>query len=158
MRLSIVINTYNREAYLRRLLATLDHLTDCELEVIVVNGPSTDGTASLLEEWKRRIKVVDCPTRNLSHSRNLGIAAAAGDVVAFIDDDALPVDAAWGARYVDLFARDAEGHVGATGGPVWHHDTPWKEFEAGLTSDYGFQVFDISRGRPPRGRWWPRIQ
>jgi glycosyltransferase involved in cell wall biosynthesis/GT2 family glycosyltransferase len=167
MRLSIIINTYNREPYLRRLLPVLDRQTGCDLEVVVVNGPSTDGTAQLLARYAGRIKALDTPTRNLSHSRNLGVAAAAGDVLAFIDDDALPMDERWAARYVEAFAGDGAGgsagaggaeKLGAAGGPVWHHDTPWKEFDGGLTGDYGFQVFDVSKGIPSRGRWWPRVQ
>jgi glycogen synthase len=156
LRLSIVINTFNREPFLRPLLATLGRLTGCEYEVIVVNGPSTDGTARLLEAYRGRVKRVDTDSRNLAHSRNLGIAAASGDVVAFIDDDALPMDPLWGARYVDAFAQDREGRLGCLGGPAWHHDTPWKEFDGGLTDDYGFQVFDIAKGAPRSGRWWPR--
>lgn len=159
MRLSVIINTYNREPYLRRLLSSLERLANCQFEVVVVNGPSSDGTGRLLARYAERLKIADCPTRNLSESRNLGIAAAAGDIVTFIDDDALPVDDAWGARYVAAFEQAGAGTpLGAVGGPVWHHDTVWKEFDGGLTGDYGFQVFDIAHGRPEHGRWWPRVQ
>jgi glycosyltransferase involved in cell wall biosynthesis len=58
--------------------------------VIVVEGPSTDGTAERLAALDGAIRRVDNPERNLSRSRNLGIEAAAGDVVAFLDDDAVP--------------------------------------------------------------------
>ncbi|HEU5099278.1 MAG TPA: glycosyltransferase [Roseiflexaceae bacterium] len=142
---SVVINTYNRASHLRQLLAGLRHLRGARFEVIVVNGPSTDGTAALLAEYHGRVKVVDCPTRNLSHSRNLGIAAAAGDIVVFIDDDALPGDRDWLARYVDVFGADPTGRLGAAGGPVWHRDTDYFEFNGGAISDYGFQIFDKQR-------------
>lgn len=160
-RFSIVINTYNRAPFLRRLLAGLGHLRGAEFEVVVVNGPSTDGTAALLDEYHGLVKVVDCPERNLSRSRNLGIAAAAGDIVVFIDDDALPEDELWLTRYADAFARAGETELGAAGGPVWHRDTRWVEFNGGATSDYGFQIFDAARmgevtldGR----RWLLRVQ
>ena len=115
---SVIINTYNRLPYLRRLLAGMRHLRGARFEVVVVNGPSTDGTAALLTGYQGRIKVIDCPTRNLSQSRNLGIAAAAGDIVVFIDDDALPGDSDWLARYIAAFAADTIGQLGAAGGPV----------------------------------------
>jgi glycogen synthase len=142
---SLIINTYNRAPYLRRLLAGLRHLRGARFEVVVVNGPSTDGTAALLAEHQGRVKVVDCPTRNLSHSRNLGIAAAAGDIVVFIDDDALPGDSDWLARYVAAFDADTTGGLSAAGGPVWHKDSNYYEFNGGAISDYGFQIFDHQR-------------
>lgn len=145
VRVSVVINTCNRAEHLRRLLAGLAHLREVEFEVVVVNGPSTDGTPALLEEYRGRIKVVACPSRNLSESRNLGIAAAAGEIVAFIDDDALPGDPYWLKRCVDMLAEDASHQVGVLGGPVLHRDSPHFEFRGGLTSDYGFQIFDLDQ-------------
>jgi hypothetical protein len=141
---SIIINTYNRASHLERLLVSLPRLRDADFEVIVVNGPSTDGTARLLEQHQSRIKITNCPSRNLSQSRNIGIAAAAGEIVAFIDDDALPADEYWLARYLQAFAADPDLRLGAAGGPVWHKDTHDFEFNGGATSDYGFQVFNRS--------------
>jgi glycosyltransferase involved in cell wall biosynthesis/GT2 family glycosyltransferase len=142
MQCSIVVNTYNREAYLRRLLPALERLQSGLFEIVVVDGPSTDGTAALLDAYRGRVKVVRCPDRNLSRSRNLGIAAAAGEIVVFIDDDALPVDERWLERFAAAFATDTTGRLGAVGGPVWHRDTTTPEFDGGVTSDYGIQVFD----------------
>lgn len=153
---SIIINTYNRAPYLRRLLAGLERLQSQSFEIVVVNGPSADGTDALLDEYRGRVKAVSCPDRNLSRSRNLGIAAAAGEVVAFIDDDALPGDERWLARFATAFADDATGRLGALGGPVWHRDTERAEFEGGVTSDYGVQVFGRAPGGmpPADGRRW----
>lgn len=137
---SLIINTYNRAHYLRRLLSGLQRLRDVDFEVIVVNGPSTDGTGSVLEGYEGRIKVVDCPTRNLSHSRNLGIAAAAGEIVVFIDDDALPEDEFWLARYAQAFHGDK--CLTYAGSAVRLRDTCSFEFQSGLTSDYGLHIFD----------------
>src|SRR5689334_11021549 len=157
---SVIINTYNRAPYLRRLLAALARLQGPPFEIIIVNGPSTDGTAALLDEYRGRVKVIDCPTANLSLSRNLGIAAAAGDIVAFIDDDALPIDDHWLARYVDAFQSDPSGRLAAAGGPVWHRDTSAYEFNGGATSDYGFQIFDATiqeQSKLPGQRWCLRV-
>lgn len=141
LRCSIVINTYNREAYLRRLLPSLERLAGPSFEVIVVNGPSTDGTATYLAEYAGRIKLVDCPDRNLSKSRNLGIAAAAGDIIVFIDDDALPADQNWLTYLISVFERDTVGDIAAVGGSVLHRDTDRYEFNGGFISEYGFQKF-----------------
>lgn len=99
---SIVICTYNRRADLERCLDYLVYQTSPGFEVVVVDGPSTDGTKEMLEQYADRVKVVHNPERNLSISRNLGADAAAGDVVAYIDDDAIPF-ADWVQKVLDDF-------------------------------------------------------
>ena len=116
-RVSVVVNTLDRASSLGLTLHGLERLDYPAFEVVVVNGPSTDGTEAVLERWQGRIKVGRCAHRNLSESRNIGIALAAGDVVAFIDDDAYP-DPAWLDRLVEAY-EDPE--VAASGGPVYNH-------------------------------------
>ena len=90
IRFSIVINTLNRAHTIESTLKALSYLRYQYFEVIIVNGPSTDGTNDILENYKNIYKIGSCPEANLSMSRNIGIAMAAGDVVCFIDDDAIP--------------------------------------------------------------------
>lgn len=116
-RVSIVVNTYNRGDSLRRTLQSFTYLDYPEFEVVVVNGPSTDNTAAVIAEFADRIKVGNCANRNLSESRNIGVALAAGEIVAFIDDDAYP-DPAWLDRLVEGYDDD---EVAAVGGPVYDH-------------------------------------
>jgi glycogen(starch) synthase len=155
---SIVVNTYNRARSLERLLPSLRHLVGASFEVVIVNGPSTDDTESVLARYGDRLKVARCDTANLSRSRNIGIASAAGDIIVFIDDDALPGDAQWLQRLLRVFEQDVDGRVGAAGGPSWHADTDWTEFAGGWTSDYAEQLF--SDGPLPPGvdpaRWYRR--
>lgn len=87
---SVVINTYNRAQFLDDAIRGVMQLDYPNFELIVVNGPSTDHTNQILDSWSNKIKIRYCNSRNLSISRNIGIAAAAGDVIAFIDDDAVP--------------------------------------------------------------------
>ena len=141
MEASVVVNTYNRAQSLERLLPSLEHLTDVRFEVVIVNGPSTDETDSVIDQYRGRVKIVRCATANLSRSRNIGIAAAAGEVVVFIDDDALPATVTWLRQLVDVFNQDDDGHVGAAGGASIHRDTGWCEFDGGWTSDYAEQLF-----------------
>lgn len=152
---SVVINTWNRVGYLRRLLPALLRQRDVTFEIVVVNGPSTDGTDALLDQYRDQVKAVFCPDRNLSHSRNLGIKAAAADIVAFIDDDALPGDEWWLYRFAQAFAHD-DPTLGAVGGPVLIADTEWYEFSDGMTSDYGFNDFHRHVASSPR--WIRRVQ
>lgn len=118
---SVVINTFNRCASLERTLRSLEWLDYENFEVVVVNGPSDDGTEKLLDRWSGRIKRGRCPNRNLSESRNIGIRMASGEIVAFIDDDAYP-DPAWLDHLVAAFDWD---EVAAAGGPVIGHTGFW---------------------------------
>lgn len=114
---SVVINTYNRAKSLKVTLESLCHQTDSNFEVVVVNGPSTDETEEVVAAYGEKIKLISCPVRNLSVSRNMGIEASAGDIVAFIDDDAI-ADANW---IRDLIAGYDDIDVGGVGGLVYDH-------------------------------------
>ncbi len=92
IRVSIVVNTNGRLAGLTKLLEALRFQRFRDFEVCVVCGPAADGTRAYVAEQVAagRIKGSVCDETNLSKSRNIGIASAAGTHVAFIDDDALP--------------------------------------------------------------------
>ncbi len=110
---SIVIATLDRANSLEATLASLRHLQHDAFEVIVVNGPSTDHTEQVVGAH-RDVRMLSNPERNLARSRNIGIEASAGDLVAFIDDDALP-EFTW---LRDLSASFTDAEVAGAGGPV----------------------------------------
>ena len=117
MRVSVVICTLNRVHSLLKTLESLHYQRYDEFEVVVVNGPSNDGTDEALAPWADRVRIEHCPVPNLSVSRNIGIRAAAGDVVAFIDDDALP-EFDWLVQALEGFDSD---EVAGVGGIVFDH-------------------------------------
>lgn len=86
MELSVVVPTLNAR---ERLAGALDdlgtHVPDAE--VIVVNGPSADGTSGMVREHDVPDVLLELSERNLNASRNAGIAVASGDVVAFVGQD-----------------------------------------------------------------------
>jgi len=89
--ISVIVNTCDRRDELRTLLRALEHQDYPNFEVVVVLGPTRDDSLEVLStDFGDRIHVVRCPEFNLSASRNLGLAHASGDIVAFIDDDAVP--------------------------------------------------------------------
>lgn len=90
IKFSIIINTYNRAVLLDDAIRGLSELNYSDFEIIVVNGPSTDHTEDILDKWKGKVKIGKCEEQNLSMSRNIGIEMASGDVIVFIDDDAVP--------------------------------------------------------------------
>lgn len=118
MKISVVINTYNRMRSLPDTLRSLELLRYPELEIIVVDGPSTDGTMSYLKSnWTGKIKIATCSEANLSKSRNVGIAYASGDIVCFTDDDGMP-EPNWLDQIAIAYDDPA---VGAVGGWVRNH-------------------------------------
>ena len=117
MRISVVINTYNRATSLAQTLLGLRYQTHDAFEVVVVNGPSTDQTESVLAKFAGMVRVGKCPEVHLSKSRNIGIELAAGEVVAFIDDDAIP-EPTWLEQLATAY--DSE-RVGGAGGVVYDH-------------------------------------
>ena len=112
--ITVVINTFNRCDTLQDTLFSLARQSYQNFEIIVVNGPSTDGTDEFLAR-QSGIKVLKTELRNLSVSRNLGIEASCGDVVAFIDDDAV-ADTYW---LEDLAAAYTDAQTGGAGGLVF---------------------------------------
>lgn len=118
---SVIVCTYNRGDLLERCLDYLQYQTNQSFEVVVVNGPSSDNTCEVLERFKDRIKIGVNPDRNLAVSRNIGIDLADGDLLAFIDDDALPFDD-WIETLLDEFNRRPLT-LGALGGPAYYAGT-----------------------------------
>lgn len=118
MKISLVINTYNRMHTLPNTLDALQYLRYPDLEVIVVDGPSTDGTLDYLNaNWQGKVKIATCPAANLSMSRNVGIDQATGEIVVFIDDDGIPEP-----DWLDELSRAyVDRGVGAAGGFVRNH-------------------------------------
>jgi glycosyltransferase involved in cell wall biosynthesis/GT2 family glycosyltransferase len=145
-RVSVIVNTYNRGAWLDDALRGLAGLDYPAFEVIVVNGPSTDGSAEVIARWVPMIKALDCDQANLSVSRNVGIAAASGAIIAFIDDDAVP-HPQWLRRLVAAYADPAVGAVG--GFTVDNTGTRWQMRKV-VCDRYGaaHQVTDFFDERP----------
>ena len=115
---SIVVNTLNRAELLGRTLKSFSQLQYAgAFEVIVVNGPSTDDTVEVMRSFDMKIRTASCVEANLSISRNIGICMAQGDIVAFIDDDAIP-EPEWLTQLAAAYDR---AEIGAAGGVVYDH-------------------------------------
>jgi peptidoglycan/xylan/chitin deacetylase (PgdA/CDA1 family)/glycosyltransferase involved in cell wall biosynthesis len=91
IKLSVIIPTFNRRHVLERTLPALEaqDLPPEEYEVIVVIDGSTDDTTKLLHNWKPRcaFRALEAPHRGPGAARNIGIRAAAGELVLLLDDD-----------------------------------------------------------------------
>lgn len=117
---SVVVCTRNRSAALRGALESLLEVQyDPALwEMVIIDNASTDDTAEIARSVAAanpaRVRVLVEPTIGLSAARNAGIAAAAAEIIAFIDDDAYP-EPGWLSAVVEGFSRP---EVMCVGGPV----------------------------------------
>ncbi len=89
--LSLILPAYNAEAYLTETLDSIfSQETPFRVEVIVVNDGSTDGTLALLQDYKNRynnLTVITTENGGPSNARNVGIQAATGEYLMFVDSD-----------------------------------------------------------------------
>ncbi len=137
---SVIIPVYNVEPYLRECMDSIVNQTLRDIEIICVNDGSTDGSLSILEEYRAndpRIAVISQDNKGLSAARNRGLSQARGKYIYFVDsDDYVALDT------LKDVARLAEDHhvdaavfgfqpVSASGEPLPHpfHDRETEELQ-----------------------------
>jgi GT2 family glycosyltransferase len=111
-RVSVVICAYNAADTLEDNLRSIDQLTYPDYEVILVNDGSKDRTSEIARAHPR-VRVVETPNQGLSAARNVGLAEAAGEIVAYTDADTR-VDRDWLTFLVQPFVNS---DVVGSGGP-----------------------------------------
>ena len=86
---SVIIPVYNVLPYLKESLDSVTNQTYKNLEIIIVDGGSTDGSASVCDSYKTdsRVKVIHQENKGLSGARNAGLELATGEYIAFLDSD-----------------------------------------------------------------------
>ncbi|MDN3619157.1 glycosyltransferase family 2 protein [Polaribacter undariae] len=90
MKISIITVSYNSETTIETTLQSVVNQTYDNIEYIVVDGGSTDGTLSLIDKYKSHIdKWVSEPDKGIFDAMNKGIKMATGDVVGIINSDDL---------------------------------------------------------------------
>lgn len=87
---SIIIPLYNAEQHLGYCLNSVISQTYQQIEVILVNDGSTDNSLSICQnyaELDKRVSVITIENGGVSHARNVGLEAAKGEYVQFVDSD-----------------------------------------------------------------------
>jgi len=111
-RVSVVVCAYNAAETIEDNLQSLERLTYPDYEIILVNDGSKDRTSEIGRSHPR-VRVIDIPNGGLSAARNVGLAAATGDIVAYTDADTR-VDRDWLTFLVQPFLTS---DVVGSGGP-----------------------------------------
>ena len=93
---SIIIPVYNVKPHIENCLESVCGQTYPNLEILIVDDGSTDGTIEICEEFEKRdqrIRIFHTSNKGVSHARNLGLDKATGEYIKFVDgDDVLPSD------------------------------------------------------------------
>jgi len=111
-KVSVVVCAYNAADTLDECLASLTALTYPNVEIIVVNDGSRDATPLIARRY-RAARVIDIPNGGLSAARNVGLAHATGEIVAYTDAD-VRVDPDWLTYLVQPILS---GAFAGSGGP-----------------------------------------
>lgn len=159
MRISVVTPSLDRPDEVRALLANLSEQQCRPYEIVLVDGApeSMRETEAVVAELSAGLPF---PCRYIRHGggtavqRNVGIDAAEGDLIAFIDDDML-LEPDFFAVILDQFARDREGRVAAIAGYVTNQyldaatSPRWRWYRRlGLFTTYEPGKFDFETGYP----------
>ena len=92
--ITVIINVYNGEKYIKKCLDSIINQTYKNLEILIINDGSTDNTLNICKTYKdKRIKIITTKNQGLSLSRNTGIDNAKGEYLYFTDaDDYIELD------------------------------------------------------------------
>jgi glycosyltransferase involved in cell wall biosynthesis len=108
MKISIIVPTFNRCDILRDLLAALEADIEsqaaAEIEVIVANDRSSDGTEVMLRDEFPWVRAVLGPGKNAELAKRAAIEISSGDYLVNLDDDSIP-RAGWIARVMPAIKR-----------------------------------------------------
>lgn len=89
-KVSVIVPVYNAENYLKECVDSILVQTVQDIEVILVDDGSTDGSPAICDRCAQkdsRVKVIHKPNGRASSARNAGIRAATGEYIAFVDSD-----------------------------------------------------------------------
>ncbi len=161
--LTAIICTYNRAKYTGALLESIaaNDLDKSQYEILLVDNNCTDNTRAVCEAFATahtdvQFRYVVEYEQGLSAARNKGIKEAKGDIIVYIDDDAL-VDIGYLRTYADWFAFHSD--TMACGGPVeplyetqepeWF--TPYTKALLTAWCNYGSKPREYPKGCYPSG-------
>ena len=111
---SVIVCTRDRPEQLHRCISAIFECAPCPGEIIVVDNADAPGTLDTVLQEFREIKILHENRPGLSFARNTGVAAAAGKVIAFTDDDVVVTK-----NWVKIIAASfKDSSVGAVTGSV----------------------------------------
>lgn len=128
---SVIMPVYNAEHFLDKSIGSIINQTYYNLEIVLVNDGSTDGSTEICDLYTKRdyrVRLINKENGGVSSARNVGLELANGQYVTFVDsDDFLELDAI--EQLMAGAKRDSQGSDIYVGGVYDYHS-------AGYTFDY----------------------
>ena len=88
--ISVIVPVFNAEEYIENCILSILHQTYPYFELILIDDGSTDHSMNICQKYENedsRIKVLHQSNQGVSSARNVGILAARGDYITFVDAD-----------------------------------------------------------------------
>lgn len=90
-KISLIVPVYNAVQTIERCLNSILHQEDRNLEIIIINDGSTDGSQGIIDQFAKKypdqIRAIETPNQGQGKTQNLGLEAATGSYVGFVDSD-----------------------------------------------------------------------
>ena len=138
MRFSVIIPTWNEGPQIAPALRRLREISDqAHMEIILVDGGSTDNTVAAARDWADQVRVLDKPNRGAQ--LHAGAALATGDLFFFLHADVLP-PSNWQERLEKTWLGLQERRLAAT------------VFTVDYGRDWSFRL--VAAGQNLRARWF----
>ena len=107
MKISIITSVFNNVTTIRDAVESVLSQTYDDIEYIVIDGASTDGTTEVIKDYGDRVhKFVSEPDKGIYDGLNKGIAHATGDVIGFLHSDDLYADPNVVTRVAQVFQEE----------------------------------------------------
>jgi len=108
MKLSVVTPSYNQCKYIEQTIqSVLNQEGDFELEYLIIDGGSTDGTLDILKKYNGQINWVSERDRGQSHAINKGFNKAKGEIIGWLNSDDLYEEGAM-QKIVSVFSENED--------------------------------------------------
>src|SRR5260370_28877982 len=107
-RISIITPSFNQAEFVERTILSVLEQNYPNLEYIVVDGGSTDGSVDVIRRYQSRIAYwVSEKDRGQAHAINKGLQRATGDIIGYLNSDDYYLEGAL-ARVADCFSREPD--------------------------------------------------
>jgi len=151
---SVVIVNYNGKEYISRCLEAVCRSSYTNIEIIIVDNGSEDGSVETLNKYRRKNSQIKLVLLNKnygpSYARNRGVSESKGDYLAFLDNDTVP-DPDWIVPLVNIFQKDMT--VGACQCKLLLLREPEKfDYAGDFLSQIGFLVQKVEGGEVDKGQ------